>query len=171
MSAFPDRVRSVLTPLRKVEGACLAALMLSMAFLYVLNVAVREIAPSFAWIEEATLFALAWSVMLGFGLMLDRGRHVAMTAFRNRLSPALRRPIGLLIDATGLAFTVYVVKLGIDLTLFVRSSGQVSPTLGTSMAWLYGALPVGFALLALPYAVDLLSGGRRFDQVNTQGGG
>lgn len=133
--------------------------MLLMAFAYAMNVAVRELAPSyaarFAWIEEACLFALAWVVFLGLGLALERGRHIAMSTLVERLAPGTRRGVRLAVDLTGLAFSLYVAKLALDITLFVVRSGQESPTLEVSMGWLYAAMPVGFVLLALRYALGL----------------
>jgi C4-dicarboxylate transporter DctQ subunit len=149
----------MLALLRRLESAVVAALMLLMAFTYAFNVAVRELAAAyaahFAWIEEACLFALAWVVFLGLGLALERGRHIAMTSLLERLAPRTRRPIKLAIDLTGLAFSLYVAWLALEITLFVLRSGQASPTLDVSMAWLYGAMPVGFVLLGLRYALEL----------------
>jgi C4-dicarboxylate transporter, DctQ subunit len=133
--------------------------MIVMAFAYALNVAVRSFIPThaarFAWIEEACLFALAWAVFLALGLALERGRHIAMTSLLQRLVPRLRARIKLLIDVTGVVFSLYIAKLALDITLLVARSGQSSPTLDVSMAWLYAAMPVGFALLALRYALEL----------------
>jgi C4-dicarboxylate transporter DctQ subunit len=133
--------------------------MILMALAYAFNVAVRELASTqaskFAWIEEACLFALAWVVFLGLGLALERGRHIAMTSLLERLASGLRRGVKLAIDLTGLAFSLYIAKLAFDITLFVVRSGQSSPTLDVSMGWLYAAMPVGFALLALRYALEL----------------
>lgn len=152
-------MRTVLDLLRRLERAAVAALMVLMALAYAANVAVRELAAAhaarFAWIEEACLFALAWVVFLGLGLALERGRHIAMTSLLERLAPGLQRRVKLAIDLTGLAFSLYIAKLALDLTLFVLRSGQASPTLDVSMAWLYAAMPAGFALLALRYALEL----------------
>jgi len=149
----------MLDALRRLESAVVAALMLLMALAYSLNVAVRELAPAqaarFAWIEEACLFALAWVVFLGLGVALERGRQIAMTSLLERLAPRTRRPIKLVIDLSGLAFSLYIAKLALDITLFVMRSGQASPTLDVSMAWLYGAMPVGFVLLGLRYALEV----------------
>jgi C4-dicarboxylate transporter, DctQ subunit len=146
--------------LRFLERGIVAALMILMAALYAFNVAVRELAPThaarFAWIEEACLFALAWVVFLGLGLALERARHIAMTSLLERLAPRMRRGIKLAIELTGLVFSLYIAKLSLDITLFVMRSGQSSPTLDVSMAWLYAAMPVGFALLALRYALRAL---------------
>jgi C4-dicarboxylate transporter DctQ subunit len=135
--------------LRWVERGVVAALMILMSAAYAFNVAVRELVPmqaaKFAWIEEACLFALAWVVFLGLGLALERGRHIAMTSLLERLAPRLRRGVKLAIDLTGLAFSLYVAKLALDITVFVVRSGQSSPTLEVSMGWLYAAMPAGFA--------------------------
>jgi len=152
-------MRSVLSVLRRLEGAAVAVLMLLMAAVYAFNVAVRELAPThaarFAWIEEACLFALAWVVFLGLGLALERGRHIAMTSLLERLARGTRRPIKLVIDLAGLGFSLYVAMLALDITLFVVRSGQSSPTLDISTGWLYAAMPTGFVLLAMRYALEL----------------
>jgi C4-dicarboxylate transporter DctQ subunit len=146
--------------LRKIEGNFLSLLMIVMALLYAFNIAVRELATRYAarfdWIEEATLFALAWIVFLGLGLTLDAGRHIAMTALFKRLPAHLRKLLGKLIDFTGLCFCLYIAWVGYSITVFVAKSGQISTSLGISMAWLYAPMPVGFALLALRYLVDFL---------------
>jgi C4-dicarboxylate transporter DctQ subunit len=145
--------------LRWIERGAVAALMILMALVYAFNVGVRELAPTqaaaFAWIEEACLFSLAWVVFLGLGLALERGRQIAMTSLLERFAPALRRGVKLGIDLTGLAFSLYVAKLAFDITLFVVRSGQSSPTLDVTMGWLYAAMPAGFALLAMRYALEL----------------
>ncbi|MGQ0663845.1 MAG: TRAP transporter small permease [Pseudomonadota bacterium] len=159
-------IEPVLAALRLAERGCLAALMIAMSALYTFNVAVRFLVPSlsfaFAWIDEATLFALAWSVFLGLGLALERGRHIALTRLLDGLARGPRRRLIALINLTGLLFSLYIAKLGLDITLFVLASGQTSPTLNVSMAWLYAAVPIGFALLGLRYLLALVGRGDRF---------
>ena len=152
-------MRTVLDLLRRLERVAIGALMVLMSAAYALNVAVRELASTyaarFAWIEEACLYALAWVVFLGLGLALEQGRQIAMTTLLERFAPAPRRGMKLAIDLTGLAFSLYIAWLSVDITLFIARSGQASPTLDISTAWLYAAMPVGFALLALRYALEL----------------
>jgi C4-dicarboxylate transporter DctQ subunit len=148
-----------LAVLRRLEAVLLGALMLAMSLLYTLNVLVRELAPAFAsrvaWIDELCLFGLAWVVFLGLGITLERGRHISMTALLHSFAPRLRRSLKLVIDLTGLAFSLYIAHICVTVTLLVLKSGQVSPTLGVSMSWLYGPMPVGFALLGMRYALEL----------------
>jgi C4-dicarboxylate transporter DctQ subunit len=166
-------LKAALHVLRTIERALLSGLMLAMSFAYVINViarnAVPALAPQLAWIEEATLIALAWVVFLGLGLALERGRHIAMSAFLERIrGPAKPWIIGA-INLVGLLFSLYIAKIGMDISVFVYKSGQVSPTLNVSMIWLYGVMPVGFVLLALRYALELAGCGNRFGPAQEPG--
>ena len=153
-------MNNIIAKFRKVEGAVLGILMILMSMLYVFNIAVRELATKYAahfdWIEEATLFLLAWLVFLGLGITFDRSRHIAMNALLGKFSGVSKRIIGGIIDLTGVAFFLFVAKLGWNITAFVAQSGQISPTLNVSMAWLYLPMPFGFALLALRYGLNLV---------------
>ena len=159
-------LHNALQALRIVERSLLAGLMLLMSFAYVINVAARNLfpalAPQLAWIEEATLISLAWVVFLGLGLALERGRHIAMSAFLARMRGPAKAWIVGVVNLVGLLFSLYIAKIGMDISLFVYRSGQVSPTLNISMAWLYGVIPVGFALLSLRYGLELLRRSNRF---------
>jgi C4-dicarboxylate transporter, DctQ subunit len=160
-------LQKAMRALRLIERTLLAGLMLLMSFAYVINVAARNvyhaIAPQLAWIEEATLISLAWVVFLGLGLALERSRHIAMSAFLERMRGAPKLWVAGIINLVGLLFSIYIAKIGIDISLFVYRSGQVSPTLNVSMAWLYGVVPVGFALLALRYGLELARQSNRFE--------
>jgi C4-dicarboxylate transporter DctQ subunit len=159
-------VGTAMSVIRRMERALLAAVMLGMSLLYVLNVLVRELWPALAsqlaWIEEATLFALAWLVFIGLGITLERRRHIAMTSIMESMPARHRRLIENLINAAGLVFAVLLAKLGFDLAAFILASGQISPTLGISTVVLYAPMPIGFALLAVRYALELAGVQNRF---------
>jgi TRAP-type C4-dicarboxylate transport system permease small subunit len=156
----------VLAALRLMERAFLALSMIAMSALFFLNVAVREFSPSlateFAWIEEATLFALAWLVFVGLGLALERRRHVAMASLIDGMPARPARLVRTAINLTGLAFCLFLTKVSFDLAAFIYRSGQISPTLNISMLSLYAPLPIGFALISLRYLLELLGIGNRF---------
>lgn len=152
--------------LRGIEGAVLGAIMLAMSFAYTINVAVRDLAPSFAptlaWIEELCLFGLVWMIFLSLALALEGGRHIGMRMVLTRLAPASQSAAKLVINLAGLVFSAYLAKIGYDITVFVANSGQRSPTLDISMLWLYIVMPVGFGLLALRYLIELVTPADRF---------
>jgi TRAP-type C4-dicarboxylate transport system permease small subunit len=156
----------MLRALRGIEGVVLGAIMLAMSFAYAFNVAVRDLmpalAPHVAWIEEICLFGLVWMIFLGLALGLEGGRHIGMRMVLARLPPTAQRPVKLAINSAGALFSLYLARIGVDITIFVANSGQTSPTLNISMGWLYVVMPVGFSLLALRYLLELFTAADRF---------
>ena len=156
----------VMPVLRLAERTLLAVVMVTMSVLYFTNVVVRQVSPRLAsevaWIEAATLIALAWLVFVGLGIALEQRRHVAMTVFLDNLSPSVARILHKMINLTGLVFCIFLVNASYDLAVRIYHSGQVSPTLGVSMVALYAPLPVGFTLLGLRYLLELIGVQDRF---------
>jgi C4-dicarboxylate transporter DctQ subunit len=157
----------LMAAIRATERMLLATIMIAMSVLFFVNVVVRETSPrlaiELAWIEEATLFALCWMVFVGLGIVLERRRHIAMTAYSDTPSPKIAFALHKLINLSGLVFCALLVKFSFDFALFTYRSGQISPTLGFSMVALYAPLPIGFALLALRYLLELLGVQNRFE--------
>jgi TRAP-type C4-dicarboxylate transport system permease small subunit len=153
-------MRQVGALLEKIEEWLLAAIMLGMVALYASSIVIREVVPALsrnvAWVDEATRYLMVWLVFLALGIALQRGRQIAMTSFIESLPEAVRVFIGRVIDLVGLVFSLYIAWVGTTMVSMVASSGQHSPTLGISAAWLYLSLPVGFLLLALRYGLSLV---------------
>ena len=145
--------------LTRIEETLLVAVFCAMVALFSGGVLAREVSDDLsrrlAWIDEATRYLMIWLVFLALGLALQRGRHVAMDAYLRRMSAPARARIGRLIDASGLAFSLYLVWFGLEITWLVLGTGQRSPTLGVTTATLYLAMPVGFLLLAIRFAASL----------------
>lgn len=150
---------SLLAGIRIIERTLVISINLIMVCLYTFNVLVREIAPqyssTFAWIDEATRLLMVWAVFLALGLALERGRQVAVTTLLEKMPELPRKIVGFIINLTGIIFSCYLAWLGVALVKFVMRTGQISPTLGMPMYWLYVAPTVGFLLLALRYGLEL----------------
>jgi C4-dicarboxylate transporter DctQ subunit len=165
---------TIMMAIRTVERILLAVIMIAMAVMFFINVLARELSPTLAvelaWIEEATLFALAWMVFVGLGLTLERRRHIAMSSYLDSVSPRIGAVLHKLINLSGLVFCLLLTKFSFDFALFVYRSGQISPTLGFSMIGLYLPLPLGFALLSLRYLLELIGAQDRFAIKDAVGG-
>ncbi len=150
---------SLLDGIRIIERILIISINLIMVGLYTFNVLVREIMPqyssTFAWIDEATRLLMVWAVFLALGLALERGRQVAVTTLFEKMPDLPRKAVAAIINLTGFIFSCYLVVLGIELVKFVMRTGQLSPTLGLPMYWLYVAPSIGFSLLALRYLLEL----------------
>jgi C4-dicarboxylate transporter DctQ subunit len=152
--------------IRIAERTFIAVVLIAMSLMYFVNIVVRyfssKLATELAWIDEATLFGLAWLVFVGFGLALERRRHIAMTALLDKMQAPVAHRLHIAINLVGLVFCLIFTKFSFDLAVFIFNSGQISPTLGTTMLWLYAPLPVGFALLSLRYMLELVGFHNRF---------
>lgn len=157
--------------LRAVERGALVAILWAMVVLFFFSVLLREfggtMASQFAWIEEAVRLMNVFLVFLGLGLALERGRHVGIDTFRDKLPAHLRVLVLKLIDLVGLLFSLYLAWLGTGLVAFVLRTGQRSPTLDIPMGWVYAAPVIGFGLLALRYGLSLFGLIDRFTRKST----
>ncbi|MGA7487967.1 MAG: TRAP transporter small permease subunit [Xanthobacteraceae bacterium] len=144
-----------------IQRYAAALLMIFMTALYGFNVLVRAVLPqfasTFAWIDEAARYILIWVVFLAAGIALEGGRHVLIDLLWGRFGAKAERWLFVLIDVVGFAFSVLMVVLSIQLTIFVARSGQISPTLGVPAYVLYVAPAVGFASLAFGFLLRLLA--------------
>jgi len=119
---------------------------LQVIFRYVLGL------PLF-WTEETARYCLVWSSMLGAGIALKRGQHIAATFVVNRLTRPWR---GVVMRAAQLSVGIIVVVMlwgGIELLHVTRI--QVSPALRIPMTYPYMAIPVG-ALIMLVHVLASL---------------
>ncbi|MCG6877269.1 MAG: TRAP transporter small permease [Betaproteobacteria bacterium] len=144
-----------------VERYGAAGVLISMTALYAFNVLVRAFAPAyaslFAWIDEAVRYMLVWLVFLAVGITLELGRHVSVDIVRGRLPAVPERLLFGVIDLVGVAFSVGAAIVALNLALFVKGTGQISPTLGVPTYVLYVAPVIGFASLAFRFLLRLLS--------------
>lgn len=158
--------------LRGVERAVLVTIFLAMVVLYAANVGIRvfggAIASDFGWIEELVRTMNLYLVFLAAGLALEKGRQVGVHTWRDGLAARTGMPIRRIIDFVGFVFSIYMIWLGWEMTQFVLGTGQESPTLGISAAWLYVAPLIGFALLALRFLLSLFG---IIDRFSVQGEG
>ena len=158
--SFSMILKNVVLSLCVLERGLLIVIMGAMVLLSSLGIVVREIFPSytsmFAWTDEATRLLMIWLVFFGLGVTLGRKRHIAVTVFFERLSQRWAQLIRLIIDIIGFMFCLYLSWLGIELTVFVWNTGQLSPTLDLPMYWIYIAPTLGFLLMALRYGLSTI---------------
>lgn len=151
-----------------VERIAVRSIFVAMVALYAFNVGVREIAPqyasSFAWIEELARYMMVWGVFLCLGVTFDRGRHIAMTTVLDAMPARVKRTIRFVTDFLGLLVFGYFGYLAVQLTLFVKQTGQISPTLGLAVYPLYIAPALGFFLLAFRYGLEMFGVSYRHGQ-------
>ena len=116
---------------------------LQVMFRYVLGL------PLF-WTEETARYCLVWCSMLGAGVALKRGQHIAATFVINRLPRPLRTVVLRTAQVSVGVIVVVMLWGGIELLHVTRT--QVSPALRIPMAYPYMAISVG-ALIMLVHVL------------------
>ncbi|WP_366554118.1 TRAP transporter small permease [Aquibaculum sediminis] len=131
-----------------VENVLISALCAVLAVLLFGNVALRYLFRSpVTWIEEVVVAAFVWMIFIGVSACVRSHQHLRIDVVPRLLSGPAKGILGLL----GLLCMVVIVaamgKFGYDYAVFV--SGNLTPILGISAAWLYIGLPLGMAFTAV----------------------
>jgi TRAP-type C4-dicarboxylate transport system permease small subunit len=113
---------------------------------------------SLSWSEEAQIFGHIWIVFLGIPIALQRGAHLYIETFCDKLPPRARFVFDLAVELLWAAFGVSLVILGWMVARIAHM--QESPGLEIPMSWPYAGMVIGGAYLVL-VAVRRLAGLRR----------
>jgi TRAP-type C4-dicarboxylate transport system permease small subunit len=102
------------------------------------------------WPEELAVLTFGWMIFLGAALVQGSDSHISIDTLRRRAGPRTGRALDLVRHvAIGIAAVVLVWQ-GIGLAS--RTVRLIYPAMGISRAFLYGAVPVCFALLLVNLA-------------------
>ena len=142
-----------------IERVCIALMLVLVADVF-LGVWSRYVMrATFQWYDEVARLCFVWMIFLGAAVAVRRGAHFRLHLLIDRLGPAMRRRIDLLVTVIVIAFAGVLVAGGIAVLPVARR--QVTDALEISMVWFYGALPIGGALMiafALPQLWKLARG-------------
>ena len=102
------------------------------------------------WSEEVVRLTFVWFVYLGAALGVQREAHIRIVSFLHLVpSIAVRRVVVLVADLCWLAFNLAVVWISLEMLRRFGQFPQRTPVLGISIVWIYGVIPVCFALMSL----------------------
>lgn len=113
---------------------------LGVFFRYVLNAPLH-------WTEESDRYMFIWLTWIGASITMRYKAHIAVDAMVRYLSPALKLWFSLAAEACVLAFlaVVFYASLPVlEVTSQTRTAATDIPT-----SWVYTAVPVGCALIAI----------------------
>jgi len=114
------------------------------------------------WTEEAAIYLLIWVSLLGAAVTYEEHGHLGVDYVVGRLTPSARRLAAICVECVVLFFALGVlVGGGWSLVFETLATGQVSPTLGAKVGYLYAAAPVSgmfFALFAVEHLCELFFG-------------
>ncbi len=125
----------------------------SLAALIFINVVLRMFGKDLAWLLELGEMMMVWVTFLGGAAAAQRGAHMSINEFLDKLDTVKRRLADAAVQLFSLAVMASVFLYGIKI---VQSSwDNVLTTLEWPMAWQYMPLPLGAGLMVLFIAYDL----------------
>lgn len=103
------------------------------------------------WTEEVARGAQIWLVFLGAAVGARRAEHFVVELFMERVNFPGKAMLARAVDIVVIGFFLLMAVVA---ALATKSgAGQVMPTLGLSIAWIYTAIPVGCALMAFHFVM------------------
>jgi TRAP-type C4-dicarboxylate transport system permease small subunit len=126
----------------------------ALAVLIFINVVMHAMGKDLAWLTELGELMMVWVTFLGGAAAAQRGAHMSINEFLDKLEPTGRKWA----DAAVQAFTLLVVGVVFyyGVGIVQGSWGNVLTTLEWPMAWQYMPLPLGMGLMSVFVGWDLL---------------
>ncbi len=125
-----------------------------MCTLVFLNVSLHLINRDLAWVTELGELLLVWVTFLGGACAAQRGAHMSITEFIDKLGPARRLWADAAIQALCLAMLAVLVRYG--WALVAGNWGNELTVLAWPMAIQYMGMAVGCSVMAVFVAFDLV---------------
>lgn len=126
----------------------------ALCVLIFINVVLHALSKDLAWLTEFGELLMVWVTFLGGAAAAQRGAHMCINEFLDKLGPEKRRAADLTVQGFSLFLLAIVFFYG--LKIVASSWGNVLTTLEWPMAWQYMGLPIGSGLMMLFIAWDMV---------------
>lgn len=115
------------------------------------------LAPT-SWSLEVNTFLIVYLALIPAADVLRTDDHLRITFLIDRLGGGARRALAAVTGLLGVGFCAVLVWRGAVMSLQAYEYGErMSTPLGTPMALPYLLIPIGFGVLALRFAVNLVA--------------
>lgn len=132
------------------EALFIVPLLFGMSLLVGLQVFMRYIIhQSLPWSEEITRYMFIYLMYLGISYGVRMNRHIRISVFVDLFSERIRKALQLLSDFLFLIFATVVVLKSTEVAALILRLGQRTAATDVSMAAVYAAVPLGYALVAI----------------------
>jgi TRAP-type transport system small permease protein len=156
MAPFLTPVAAAPLPIRLLGRAvdwAVIAIGAGMTALVFVNVSLHVVHEDLAWVTELGELLMVWVTFLGGACAAQRGAHMMITEFIDKLGPARRRWADVAVQTLCLAMLLVLVRFG--WSLVGGNWGNQLTVLEWPMAVQYMGMAVGCTLMAVFVAFDV----------------
>lgn len=140
--------------LRRIERAAAMSLLIAIFAVVFAATVGRYLGSPIIWAMEVTQAMFVWLCVLAADVTLQQRGHFSVPALADLLPPEKRRMLDIFNSLVVLALLAFLARYGINFAEF--SSGRPLPMTGVSEGIATTALPIGFALMFITVAEQLV---------------
>jgi C4-dicarboxylate transporter DctQ subunit len=142
--------------IERIEENVIGVSLLVVTFVLVINVFLRYIFnASSTWAEEFIRYVMIWITFIGSSVCFRRGIHVGIDFILSFTSKRASRFIHMFVTLMSILFMSFMLKYGLDLFLFSKNSGQITPAMQIPLYWVYLAIPLS-SFLSIIHLIRIL---------------
>ncbi|NEU30837.1 TRAP transporter small permease [bacterium LRH843] len=133
----------------------LSSIMVAVIFLQVFMRYVMH--NSLAWSEELARYCFIWLIYFGISYGVKKQRHISVDAALLLFKDKGKLIMTMISNLLFLAFAIFVIVYGFDMSQKLLAWGQKSPANHIPMGLVYLAAPVGMTLTAIRLIQNLIA--------------
>lgn len=103
---------------------------------------------SFRWSEELSRFLFIWLIFISASYAVIKKSHIYIETFFMILPKKVKPYAQLIGNVVWLLFSLFACYLGVDQTLAIFNTSQLSPGMQIPMYFVYVAIPIGYLLMS-----------------------
>lgn len=143
--------------LLKIEEAVIAIGLLVVTALLFVNIVLRYgFAANTTWAQEFIRYVMVWITFIGASVCFQKGMHLGVDFVMDLLKGKAKKGLQLFINIASIVFMGILIKYSLDLVLFTKDTGQITPSLQIPLYYIYLAIPIGAALSVLHLIFNLM---------------
>ncbi|ASN06207.1 TRAP transporter small permease [Virgibacillus necropolis] len=141
----------------KIEEAVIALGLLFVTVLLFVNIVLRYgFAANTTWAQEFIRYVMIWITFIGAGVCFRKGLHLGVDFLMDLLKGKAKKGLQIFVNLISIAFMLLLIKYGIDMVIFTKGTGQITPSLQVPIFYIYLAIPIGSALSVLHLIFNLI---------------
>ena len=149
-------ITRVIRGLNALSRTLSGVVLLAMTFVLFLNIVARNfLGYSYVGGDALGSWLMVWLTFIGAAFIVPTHGHVAVDLLLRAAGVRLMRLVVVVTSIVGMVTSAIMAVIGVQLTQFIFSTGEVETTLGVSPGFLYLPVGIGMVLMFINYA-DLL---------------